>query len=208
MNRMLIAALAAAIAGPVSASAQQAESVEPRWSGASFAAARYVAGKSATVLAGQRVGPAMVVVGAKGTPTSSTWSPMVGPGARVRVARGIDVTTILVFLDAPAGASLDLYASPSIRMGGVRLDGQVMLRQPLDHGRPRELSINPVTLSAPVIPGVRVGLGATVTAVQGRPARAGPGVVGVIGIGRGTVTAELMVRDGRLEKRLGYVIRF
>jgi len=161
-----------------------------------------------TVVGSQRVGSFMVVVGAKGKPTANEWTPMIGGGTRIRLTRDVRMTTILVFFDAPGGGSLDLYAFPSARRGAWRLDGVMMLRQPLDGSRPRELSINPVAVSVGLLPGVRAGFGGTLAAAEGRPTQLGAGFVAELGVGNGTITAELMRRGGQLEKRLGYAIRF
>jgi len=189
-------------------SAQQRPAQGPRLSSSSFVSARYVAGKTLTVVATQRFGPVMMVVGAKGKPTSNEWIPMVGAGTRLRVARGVGVTTMLVYTDTPGVRSLDLYALPSLRRGAIRLDAVMMLRQPLEQGRPRELSVNPIATSIALAPRVRVGVGATISAVEGRRIQVGRGVLGQVDVPGGTVTVELMDRGGQLEKRFGYVMRF
>ena len=208
MNRTLAVLIAALVAGAPELSAQRRAPAGPRLSGSSFVSARYVTGQTLTVVASQRFGPVMLVMGAKGKPTSNDWTPMVGPGTRLRVARGVGVTTMLVFTDAPGRRSLDLYALPSLRRGATRLDAIIMVRQPLDRGRPRELSINPIAASVAVAPRVQLGLGATINAAEGQPLRAGGGVLGQIELPGGTLTAELMARGEQLEKRFAYVIRF
>ena len=168
---------------------------EPRLTGTTFAEARYKTGSSASLYAAHHFGAAMIVAGVVHQPRNNQQTLVLGTGTRIRLTRAAKVTVILAGATAPSGTSLRLYALPRLTAGRVTVSGIAAAYQPLGGRLVQQAMVDPLTVSVPVIPGVRVGLAAMIATAEGKPPEFGVGPSTRLRIPGGALTFELVARN-------------
>ena len=174
----------------------------PRFSANSFIMARYRVGATASLFAAGRVGRGMLVAGVITNPTTDYEALVVGAGTRVRLGDNARSGLILAGASATDGTSLRLYATPALTLGDVTLNAITAGFYPLSGTNPAQFSADPVTLSLPVIGGLRAGVTGIVTATDRRLPDYGVGPYAQLRLPLGSISMELVARTRRVGPEL------
>ena len=139
---------------------------QARLSGGSFVVARYKVGSTASLFSAGRVGAGMVVAGAITNPATGYDAIVIGGGTRLRLAANARTSVILAGASATDGSSLRLYVTPTVALGTVLVNAIAAGYEPVSGTNRRQVSLDPLTLSAAVSGGLRLGVSGVFAATE------------------------------------------
>ena len=190
---LTIGMIASAVVTDLLAQAEPSGS-PPRLTGNSFAVARYKGGSSASLYVASHVGAVMFVAGGVHQPRNNLKTMVLGVGTRVQFSRSSAVTVIAAGGSSPKGESVRLFALPRVMAGHVAVAGIAATYLPVNGKAPRQAMVDPLTISAPVIGGLRGGLSAMVTTTERSRPDFGLGPSAQLRVPGGALAVELLTR--------------
>lgn len=190
--------------------AAQASAGGATFQGPTFVLARYSSAGTVSAYGAYGVGPLTAFVGVIRTPRTGAQTLMLGGGTRVRLAAGSGVGVFAAVAGGTGGASIRLYALPSLRGRGWEVSGTATGRVPLAEGGAWKVSLDPLTLSFPLTPAVGAGVAVVVRREGDGSLVVGFGPAAAVRITGTNVRTEVVRtgRDGTVEGRVTASVAF
>lgn len=172
--------------------------------GPTFVLARYSSAGTLAAYGAYGVGPLTGFVGVIRTPRTGAQTVMAGGGTRVRLAARGGVGVFVALAGGAGGASLRLYALPSLRGRGWEVSGTATGRVPLVEGGAWKASLDPLTLSFPLSRTLGAGVATVIRREGDGSVVVGVGPAAAVRVAATNVRAEVVriSRAGTVEGRV------